>query len=304
MGIASAFAFAQDGMVLPAHTRVIVQTAEATRAKQLKSGDEVKLLVRRPVRVGNVLVIAAGTPVNAHVAIDPAGGRHFQVEDVRVGTARVAMEGNPLPLDGDTLDEKDEWMPQELRYGFWRPAPYRGNDAGNDPKDLVPAGVMAELRTTGDVALSLAELPKEAVKGYHGDPVIFISDRLREKHGRILCGTEGVLGEHHPDPAALRVPPGTYVLHTDRAGEVSVTVKAERDHRYLIYHDQDGLDAVTLDNRPALLDYMPPISRPEDFFFDSDALAASDTAAVQRDRAAGGCGLIKTLHSPRGGAKR
>lgn len=321
----SASMFAQDVVTVPAKTRVVVQTKAEVNLQTLKVGDPVELTLVHPLRAGTRVVLAAGSAMQAHVrsVSQKPLGVELSVDPMVLAEDRpLPVSGNPLASKKGKLLQYHEQMPKELD---WHYRPTVGEAAllggvgivalpivavaapiylvskafgGDNPDPVVKAGHRAELFTTADVQVPVAALAADPT-AYVGQPVVYLTDRMHQKHGRVYCGSTAYLGDKHTSTVMLRLEPGEYTFHSERKDETTATVKSEANGRYLVYHDHDGLHAVSLQEKPELLDYLPGINEKTKFSFDVTKADALMTGAMERDRARGGCGLVKSLHARR-----
>lgn len=315
-------AMAQETVALPVNTPVVVVTKSPLTPVALAPGDVVDLKLLRSLRAGTRLIVPADASLTGRVTAvqkKPLAIEMTMDPIVLPGGQSVAVTGNPLLYKKGKLVEQPEKMPKELDW-YYRPSagdiaaltgvglvalpilaiasPFILFDSvHHDKKDeVLKAGHRAELHLVAPITLPVDALPEDKAS-YSGTPVIYLVDRLHQHHRRIFCGTDAFLGDHHEGTVLLRVEPNSYTFHTERKDEATATVTPVADGRYLVYHDHAGLHAVSLAERPELIDRLPAITEKTKYFFDVKALAPEQKAAVDRDRARGGCGLVKVLHS-------
>lgn len=320
--LSSLSVFGQETVVLPADTPVTVETATAMVPEKMHVGDAVDLRLIHAIWVGDRLVAAAGTPVRGRVtsvALQPVA-LEVAVDPFTVKDVPVAVAGNPLASKKGKLVSVPDPMPKELEWHFRLTAGETAAIAGvglvalpivalaspfllmgalhgnaMKPGGTIQAGHRAVLRTTAAVTFPVGDLVEERAE-FAGPPVIYLVDRLYQKNGRVGCGTDPLLGPKHPHTSVLRVTPRRYTFIADRKEDTQALVEAKEGERYLVYHDRQGLHAVTLMGRPDLVERLPKIEEKTVFLFDATKIKPEEQEGVDRDLARGGCGLAKQLH--------
>ena len=241
---------ATSAPTLAAVTLVKLRTTQLISSKHTKAGDEVPLEVTADVKAGDLLVIAAHTPVTATIASVHRAGRGLRRGSLTLEAKAVNdIAGDPIPISGSKSAKPDAslqigaYTDIVVHLGLTAPVLFlRGDEAE------VPKGTKFGAEVERDIPLDAAQLrarmailDAEKARARSGKATLYfylasILFHSREEHILFLDGKK-VARLRSAVFFQTQVPPGT---HAVQCNGHEIHIETEPDQPYYVQVKQEG----------------------------------------------------------------